>query len=76
MSLPAPRGPLSQTLLDVLTGGAAVTALTAAADSVDVDRPAAHVLGGDDLPLALYLVDGLHYGGLGGVGRRGGGGPP
>lgn len=67
MSLPAPRGPLSQTLLDVLTGGAAVTALTAAAGSVDVDRPAADVLGDGDLQLALYLMYQLHYGGLDGV---------
>ncbi len=65
--LPSPRGPLSQTLLDVLTGGSAVTALTDAVDGVSLTRPAPDVLADDDLQLALYLMYELHYGGLQGV---------
>ncbi len=63
MSLPSPRGPLSQTLLDVLTRGADVQTLVDQARGLP--RPAAQdVLTDDDLQLSLYLMYELHYGGL------------
>lgn len=67
MSLPAPRGPLSQTLLDVLLHGADVGDLVDATGVVGTTRPAPDVLADDDLQLALYLMYELHYGGLEGV---------
>ncbi|MEO7745606.1 MAG: iron-containing redox enzyme family protein [Actinomycetota bacterium] len=67
MSLPSPRGPLSQTLLDVLTCGTDVGQLVDEARHVTARRPAQDVLTDDDLQLALYLMYELHYGGLEGV---------
>ena len=67
MSLPSPRGPLSQALLDVLVHGADVDPLVAAARRVVPGRSAEDVFSDDDLQLALYLMYELHYGGLPGV---------
>ncbi|MBC7640574.1 MAG: iron-containing redox enzyme family protein, partial [Rhodoferax sp.] len=48
-------------------GGGPAAALTGAGGPPDVDRPAADVLGDDDLQLSLYLMYELHYGGLDGA---------
>jgi hypothetical protein len=67
MALPTPRGPVSESLIALLTGpehalvGALAVAATealAASDDLLVD---------DDLQLALFLMYELHYGGLEGV---------
>ncbi|POM23858.1 hypothetical protein BTM25_24840 [Actinomadura rubteroloni] len=61
--LPAPRGPLSEALLDVLRGPAG----TPAAAEALAAAPAADDPFGDDLHLALHLCYELHYQGLTGV---------
>ncbi len=67
MALPRPRGPVTEALIDLLTGpvhapvrelAMATTEALAASDDVLVD---------DDLQLALFLMYELHYGGLEGV---------
>ncbi|MFC0042092.1 iron-containing redox enzyme family protein [Actinomadura rayongensis] len=61
--LPAPRGPLSEALLEVLRGPAG----TPAAEKALGAAPAADDPFGDDLHLALHLCYELHYQGLTGV---------
>ena len=59
MKLPRPRGPMTELLLDGLTG--------APGSIGDVPVAVGDALGGDDLQLALYLCYELHYRGLPGV---------
>ncbi|MER6012427.1 iron-containing redox enzyme family protein [Streptomyces bluensis] len=56
--LPAPRGPLSQTVVDALKGSR-----HGGAPPAPADQPAY----GDDLQLALYILYELHYQGFDGV---------
>jgi len=67
MALPLPRGPVSESLIALLTGpehalvgplAVAATEALAASDDLLID---------DDLQLALFLMYELHYGGLEGV---------
>lgn len=80
MPLPSPRGPLSQCLTTVLTGGAEAGAQVAhlvedaqaraARPTSSVEEPVPGALLDDDLQLTLYLMYELHYGGLPGVDDR------
>jgi len=61
IELPAPRGPLSEQLFEVLKGSPG--ARLAAAEPVDSPDPIAD----EDLQLALYVAYELHYTAIGGV---------